>query len=499
MSMYLTIFGKPRYLGLVVADEGTSFEKGEQLLVESSRGVEVAVVAGAITERQEALYRAIDNRQEGQPSSDAGLQNVTFLHAVEPGDLEREESNRRDEESALVLARQVLGNHDLDMKLVDVEYLNDRKKLFLYFTSDQRVDFRAYVRDLAREFRTRIELRQIGVRDESKVVKGLGSCGKPCCCSYWLQRFMPIGIRMVKEQNLALNPTKISGLCGRLMCCMSFEQENYRELWSNLPSHGAKVRNEEGTWILLGVDLAARTCSIKGPTGFINIPVTLYQKFKETILAGGTWSNEANGLDEKGLPLAKQGEEAPLPVLDGLAKRCPCCAGQDEGRSLGDDIQSACESLSCTFAEKFLPKGPADGAAKEEGEAEAEKQPHRSRRRRKAVRKDPGEGRPQAPQAGGAPEPRRDPEKKRPWKNSAPEKRGAENPGARGQGSPEAERKAPASRPPKVKKKPQPAGGAEKGEPAEAPEKPNLRSRRRRNGLRGAPAASGETEQKGTE
>lgn len=304
MSMYLTIFGKPRYRGLIVAEDNICFEKGEPVLVESSRGTEIAIIAGEITERQAALYQTIDNRQEGQTSGDSGLQNVIFLRQAEAEDLEREENNRREEEHVLVMAREVLSRHDLDMKLVDVEYMSDRKKLFLYFTSEQRVDFRAYVRDLAREFHTRIELRQIGVRDESKVVKGIGVCGRVCCCSYWLHRFMPIGIKMVKEQNLVLNSAKISGLCGRLMCCMSFEQNTYHELWKNLPSHGAKIKTEHGTWILAGVDVATRVCCIHGPEGNINIPVTMYQQFKETLLAGKIWNNAEHGLDERGGLLA---------------------------------------------------------------------------------------------------------------------------------------------------------------------------------------------------
>lgn len=275
------------------------FEKGERILIESSRGVEIAVVAGKITERQEGLYRSIDNRQESQSSSDSGLQNVTYLSRISEADTARDLENRSDEDGALVTARQVLSHHNLDMKLVDVEFMHDRRKLFLYFTSEQRIDFRAYVRDLAREFRTRIELRQIGVRDESKVVKGLGACGRVCCCSYWLQRFMPIGIKMVKEQNLALNPTKISGLCGRLMCCMGFEQDNYRELWKKLPSHGAKIKTEQGTWILTGVDLATKSCTLHGPDGNLTVTVELFPKFKETIIAGKTWNSELEALLKK--------------------------------------------------------------------------------------------------------------------------------------------------------------------------------------------------------
>jgi cell fate regulator YaaT (PSP1 superfamily) len=324
LKMYLTIFGKPRYLGLVETEGEVDFEKGEQLLIESSRGVETAIVAGEITERQEATYRAIDNRQDGQTNSDSGLRNVTFIRKANPEDLRHDSDNRLEEDSVLVKAREVLSRHSLDMKLVDVEYMNDRKKLFLYFTSEQRVDFRAYVRDLAREFKTRIELRQIGVRDEAKVVKGLGACGRVCCCSYWLQRFMPIGIKMVKEQNLALNPTKISGLCGRLMCCMSFEQDTYHELWKELPAHGSKIKTPDGTWVLSGVDLAAKTCSIRGPVATVNIPVKMYQQFRETLLSGKEWHNEEHGLDEKGFPVDQSIESS----RDALCRACSACRVQ---------------------------------------------------------------------------------------------------------------------------------------------------------------------------
>ena len=338
--MYLTIFGKPRYLGLVVVDNDIAFEKGEQILVESSRGIETAVVAGEITERQECLYRAIDNRQEGQASSEAGLQNIYFLRQITENDLVTEKQNRQSEDAVLVTARQVLSRHALDMKLVDVEYMHDRKKLFLYFTSEQRVDFRAYVRDLAREFKTRIELRQIGVRDESKVVKGLGACGRVCCCSYWLQKFMPIGIKMVKEQNLALNPTKISGLCGRLMCCMSFEQDNYRDLWKKLPSHGSKIKTEQGTWVLTGVDLGSRSCSIHGPNGTVSVPVGQFSKFKETILAGKAWHTDPEELQDTDDAL-QSGDREFFQFDDGRDDtRCgsrSCCSRGQEDCSLSSE------------------------------------------------------------------------------------------------------------------------------------------------------------------
>lgn len=335
--MYLTIFGKPRYLGLLTGENEQEFERGERILIESSRGMEIAVVADEITERQEGLYRSIDNRQEGQSNGDSGLQGVTFLKKVGQPELESEDENRSDEETALVTARQILSHHDLNIKLVDVEYMLDRKKLFLYFTSEQRVDFRAYVRDLAREFRTRIELRQIGVRDEAKVVKGIGACGRVCCCSYWLHRFSPIGIKMVKEQNLALNPTKISGLCGRLMCCMSFEQENYRELWKKLPSHASKIKTEQGTWVLIGVDLASQSCLLHGPGGNVSVPVAKFAKFRETVLAGGVWSDDDAGPGAHGAENGAAGCDA----FAGSCERCAISARRNGGCKNADSSPDA--------------------------------------------------------------------------------------------------------------------------------------------------------------
>ncbi len=178
------------------------------------------------------------------------------------------------------------------MKLVDVEYLLDRKNCF-YFTSEQRVDFRSFVRDLAKEFKTRIELRQIGVRDEAKAVKGIAPCGQRCCCSYWLHRFTPICIKMVKEQNLALNPTKISGICGRLMCCMSYEHHMYGNLWKGLPNPGSKIRTENGTFLLEGVELSSESVRIRTPEGKeILVRTSDFPRFKETVTEGRAWDED---------------------------------------------------------------------------------------------------------------------------------------------------------------------------------------------------------------
>ena len=224
-------------------------QRGEWILIETTRGVEIGLVGGELSGEQEERYRSscLEESDEGQPKGgEPTLQNVVFKSCASSDDLNVRSQALDEEQRVLISAREILKGHNLPMKLVDVEYLLDRKKLFFYFTSEQRVDFRAYVRDLAREFKTRIELRQIGVRDEAKSVKGISPCGRECCCSYWLHRFTPICIRMVKEQNLALNPTKISGICGRLMCCLKNEEETYEYLNSRLPNVGDYVTTDDG-------------------------------------------------------------------------------------------------------------------------------------------------------------------------------------------------------------------------------------------------------------
>ena len=295
MKSYLVIIGKPRYLGLLHSDD-VDLDKGMEVIISSARGEEIGVVAGPITMEQADTYRETltNNGGDGAPrGGEPAFQDVKYLRPVTLQD-ERESASLREEEAqVLAKGRELLKAHDLEMKLVDVEYLPDRKKLFFYFTAEQRVDFRAYVRDLAKEFKTRIELRQIGVRDESKVVKGISPCGMPCCCSYWLNRFAPICIRMVKEQNLALNPAKISGICGRLMCCMGYEHEIYRELWKNLPSPGSKIKTPSVNYVVSGIDVAARRVRVTSPgTGELLIDVDDFQDFRESVTRGEAWERD---------------------------------------------------------------------------------------------------------------------------------------------------------------------------------------------------------------
>ena len=291
MSIYLAIFGKPRYLGLV--DIKNQCSGGTWVLLKTMRGLEMGFLGGALSEEQEEKYRRVGNDEADETNlhgTEPMLQEVTFVSMASKEEIGVFNQNHVDEDEALIKSRVLLTGHKLPIKLVEVEYLFDKKKLFFYFTSDNRVDFRAYVRDLAREFRTRIEMRQIGVRDEARSAKGISQCGRPCCCSYWLHKFTPICIRMVKEQNLALNPTKISGLCGRLMCCMSFEHDMYGEIWKKLPNPGSKLKTPNGNYIVDGVDLNRNAVLIRFPEGKdVSIPVDDFEKFKQTVSSGETW------------------------------------------------------------------------------------------------------------------------------------------------------------------------------------------------------------------
>ena len=314
MSIYLATFGKLRYLGLAgVADEdGATPERrysSRWVVLKTLRGLEMGLLGGRLSPEQEEKYRTArlgDGEQIRGP--EPMLQEVEIVQDAGAEDIENWYQCRSDENQVLVRAREILLDHKLNMKLVDVEYLLDRKKLFFYFTSEQRVDFRAYVRDLAREFRTRIEMRQIGVRDEARVVEGISPCGRPCCCSYWLHQFTPICIRMVKEQKLALNPTKISGICGRLMCCMAYEYPVYSELWKTLPGPGTKIRTEQGIYVLEGVDLATEQAQVRFPSGRV-VPVSIaeFPDFRDAVLRGEEWG------DEPAAPAAGRGGAAARP------------------------------------------------------------------------------------------------------------------------------------------------------------------------------------------
>lgn len=205
--------------------------KGKHVIVETARGIEYGYVVVGTKE--------VEGSKVIQP-----LKPVLRIATAE--DDAREEANRQKEKEAFQICLEKIRKHKLDMKLIQAEYTFDNNKVLFYFTADGRIDFRELVKDLAAVFKTRIELRQIGVRDETKIVGGIGICGRSLCCHTHLSEFIPVSIKMAKEQNLSLNPTKISGVCGRLMCCLKHEQETYEELNSHLPSLGDHVTTSDG-------------------------------------------------------------------------------------------------------------------------------------------------------------------------------------------------------------------------------------------------------------
>ena len=410
MSIHLAIFGKPRYLGLL--DIETPFPpRGTWLVVETMRGSELALLGGPLSNEQEARYRAScnDDASDGQvKGGEPILQEISLVRTALDEDLAAAELERKEENEVLVRARTLLRSHNLSMKLVDVEYLLDKKKLFFYFTSEQRVDFRAYVRDLAKEFKTRIELRQIGVRDEAKTVKGIAPCGRECCCSHWLHKFTPICIKMVKEQNLALNPTKISGICGRLMCCMSYEHTSYSRLWKTLPNPGSKIRTPAGNYIVEGVELSSDSVRVRRPDGgSILIVIEDFPRFKETVLEGKEWEDPSRTLRDfssaKSLfdsTAAKTTRTFPDDSSRSSRKRAADSGGREKGQEqspLAKDKKTETPGAEKNRREKEkkLPEGV-------RGPEEAAKPAKKKRRRKKpstsADIKNPQEGVQQTPQ-----------------------------------------------------------------------------------------------------
>jgi cell fate regulator YaaT (PSP1 superfamily) len=210
---------------------GMEFQVGDNVIVETVKGIECGEVVIANTE-----------------VSDESVVNPlkSIIRKATDNDMKKVESNKEKEKNAYTICEEKIAAHKLEMKLVDVEYTFDSAKIIFYFTADGRVDFRELVKDLASVFRTRIELRQIGVRDEAKMIGGLGICGRPFCCNTFLGGFQPVSIKMAKEQGLSLNPVKISGTCGRLMCCLKYEHEAYADLLKNTPKIGAIVDTPEG-------------------------------------------------------------------------------------------------------------------------------------------------------------------------------------------------------------------------------------------------------------
>ncbi|MCH5196493.1 MAG: stage 0 sporulation family protein [Oscillospiraceae bacterium] len=227
---------------------GVSFKQGDKAVVETTRGIECGEIV-------------LSNRDIPRASLSSPLKEI--IRKATENDKKQLEQNRAKEEEIMRTFTEKIRQHKLEMKPIDVDYTFDGSKILFYFTSESRVDFRDLVKDLAAVYRTRIELRQIGVRDEAKMLGGLGICGRPFCCSSFLGEFQPVSIKMAKEQSLSLNPTKISGTCGRLMCCLKYEQNCYEDFLRTTPKCGACVETAEGKGYVTDVNLLTGMLTVK--------------------------------------------------------------------------------------------------------------------------------------------------------------------------------------------------------------------------------------------
>lgn len=245
-------------------------KRGDHVIVETARGVEYGTVVGS--------PREVEDDKVVQP-----LKPV--LRVATERDDEQEAGNKAKEKEAFKICQEKIRKHGLEMKLIDAEYTFDNNKVLFYFTADGRVDFRELVKDLAGVFKTRIELRQIGVRDESKMLGGLGLCGQPFCCSRFLKNFQPVSIKMAKEQGLSLNPSKISGSCGRLMCCLAYEQKSYEYLNSITPQAGSIVRTPDGEGTVIEVNVVAGTLKVRSNVEIL--APRIYKREECVYLRGG--------------------------------------------------------------------------------------------------------------------------------------------------------------------------------------------------------------------
>lgn len=252
------------------------FEEGDGAIVETSKGVEYGKVV--------LSNREVSDKEIIQPLKDV-------KRKATKDDEERIKKNQEKKDSALKIAEEKIEKHNLKMKLVDAEYTFDGNKVIFYFTADGRIDFRELVRDLASVFKIRIELRQIGIRDEAKLLGGLGPCGRPCCCSAYLGDFAHVSIKMVKKQGLSLNPNKISGLCGRLMCCLGYEDEYYDEVSKIMPKVESFVKTKDGRAQVVGNDMLRKKVKVKfeGQDGSVKFEeydladVKVYQTISQTL------------------------------------------------------------------------------------------------------------------------------------------------------------------------------------------------------------------------
>ena len=242
------------------ANRGLDLHPGAFVFVEADRGEDL----GEVTAMGSIAQRKCSAASGGCPTPAPEKRVLRFAGV---GEVQRLQELRKDEERVLAEAAALVARHGLKMKVTEAEWQFDRKKLIIYFTAERRVDFRELVRDLARTFRTRIELKQIGVRDEAALLGGVGRCGRELCCSTWLPALKPVSLQLAKDQHLSLNPAQISGCCGRLMCCLMYEHQTYVEARRRFPREGKTLRTSLGEEKVLSVDIWGERVTLKGPEG----------------------------------------------------------------------------------------------------------------------------------------------------------------------------------------------------------------------------------------
>ena len=282
--------------------KGVQVKMGDQVIVETAQGPEFATCTQGNHEVEDsAIVRPL----------------CAMLRMATDSDRRTVEYNRKKESEAFDICERKIAEHGLEMKLVNVSASFDGNKIIFYFTADGRVDFRELVRDLASVFRARIELRQIGVRDEAKMIGGLGICGRPFCCSQFLDGFLPVSIKMAKTQNLSLNPTKISGTCGRLMCCLKYEQNAYEDAAKRMPKVESFVQTPDGPGNVKSVDLLRETMKVNLDSAGPNEPLKTYHSCEVCVLRNGKGSRDGIAIPERPARYVeeKEEEEFVTPVL----------------------------------------------------------------------------------------------------------------------------------------------------------------------------------------
>ena len=274
--------------------KGLQVKMGDQVVVETAQGSEFATCTEGNHEVEDsAIVKPL----------------CAVLRMATENDRRTVEYNRKKESEAFDICEKKIADHGLDMKLVNVSASFDGNKIIFYFTADGRVDFRELVRDLASVFRARIELRQIGVRDEAKMIGGLGICGRPFCCSQFLDGFMPVSIKMAKTQNLSLNPTKISGTCGRLMCCLKYEQNAYEDAAKRMPKVESFVQTPDGPGNVKSVDLLRETVKVALDSAAPNEPMKCYHNCEVCVLRNGKGSRDGIEIPERPARYVEEKEE----------------------------------------------------------------------------------------------------------------------------------------------------------------------------------------------